>query len=73
MANRSEAKFVARRSKVGAGFIEHYCCEGRGEATPLPSAALRPRANPTANRYPQKPLSSFPYLAISFRLSTVMP
>ena len=73
MVNRREANFAAGRSKVGARFIVHSCYEGRGEATPLPSDALQPLTNPTANRYPQKPLSAFPYLAISFRLSTVMP
>ena len=73
MVNRRETNFAAGRSKVGARFIVHSCYEGRDGATPLPLAALRPRANPTANRYPQKPLSAFPYLAISFRLRTVMP
>ena len=73
IVNRRETKFAAGRSKAGAGFIVHSCYEGRGEATPLPSDALQPLTNPTANRYPQKPLSAFPYLAISFRLRTVMP
>ena len=33
--------FAAGRTMVGARFIVHSLCGGRGEATPLPPAALR--------------------------------
>ena len=33
--------FAAGRTRVGARFIVHSFSGGRGEATPLPSAALR--------------------------------
>ena len=40
-ATRPSFLFAAGRTQVGARFIVHSSFGGRGEATPLPSAALR--------------------------------
>ena len=65
--------FAAGRTKVGARFIVHSASGGRGEATPLPSAALRrpslvtlaSLSFPSANRQPLIPIIGRAAIAIA--------